>query len=62
MDQITMNSIKIEQAELINRLMIDAPLSENDIKVGLCLLHEILINVKEIDNNHNHNHNVAMTD
>lgn len=53
MDQITINSIKIEQAELINRLMIDAPLSENDIKVGLCLLHEILIKMKNFDKNNN---------
>lgn len=53
MDQITINSIKIEQAELINRLMIDAPLSENDIKVGLCLLHEILIKMKDFDKNNN---------
>lgn len=51
MDQITINSIKVEQAELLNRLMIDAPLSENDVKVGLCLLHEILIKMKEIDRN-----------
>lgn len=53
MDQITINSIKIEQAELINRLMIDAPLSENDIKIGLCLLHEILIKMKDFDKNNN---------
>lgn len=50
MDQITTNSIKLEQAEFINRLMIDAPLSENDIKVGLCLLHEILLKIKEAEN------------
>lgn len=53
MDQITINSIEIEQAELINRLMIDAPLSENDIKIGLCLLHEILIKMKDFDKNNN---------
>ncbi|WP_186278025.1 hypothetical protein [Gilliamella apicola] len=53
MDQITINSIKIEQAELINRLMIDAPLSENDIKVGLCLLHEILTKMKDFDKSNN---------
>lgn len=50
MDQITTNSIKLEQAKFINRLMIDAPLSENDIKVGLCLLHEILLKIKEAEN------------
>lgn len=50
MDQLTINSIKLEQAEFINRLMIDAPLSENDIKVGLCLLHEILLKIKEVEN------------
>lgn len=51
MDQITINSIKIEQAELLNRLMIDATLSENDIKIGLCMLHEMLLKMKESDNN-----------
>lgn len=50
MDQITINSIKIEQAELLNRLMIDATLSENDIKIGLCMLHEMLLKMKESDN------------
>lgn len=34
--------IKLEQAEFLNRLMIDAELTENDIKIGLCLLHELL--------------------
>lgn len=51
MDQITINSIKIEQAELLNRLMIDATLSENDIKIGLCMLHEMLLKMKESNNN-----------
>lgn len=50
MDQITINSIKIEQAELLNRLMIDATLSENDIKIGLCMLHEMLLKMKKSDN------------
>lgn len=50
MDQITINSIKLEQAEFVNRLMIDAPLSENDVKIGLCLLHEILLKMKDSDN------------
>ncbi|WP_176702948.1 hypothetical protein [Gilliamella apicola] len=50
MDQITINSIKIEQAELLNRLMIDATLSENDTKIGLCMLHEMLLKMKENDN------------
>lgn len=49
MDQITINSIKLEQAEFVNRLMIDAPLSENDVKIGLCLLHEILLKMKDAD-------------
>lgn len=49
MDQLTINSIKLEQAEFINRLMIDAPLSENDVKIGLCLLHEILLEMKDSD-------------
>lgn len=51
MDQITINSIKIEQAELLNRLMIDATLSENDIKIGLCMLHEMLLKMKKSDEN-----------
>lgn len=49
MDQITINSIKLEQAEFLNKLMIDAELSKNDIKIGLCLLHEILLKMKDID-------------
>ncbi|WP_176700425.1 hypothetical protein [Gilliamella sp. Nev3-1] len=49
MDQITINSIKLEQAEFLNKLMIDAELSNNDIKIGLCLLHEILLKMKDID-------------
>jgi energy-converting hydrogenase A subunit M len=47
MDQITINSIKLEQAEFLNKLMIDAELSKNDIKIGLCLLHDILSKIKE---------------
>ncbi|MWN89880.1 hypothetical protein GQ597_04030 [Gilliamella sp. Pra-s65] len=43
MDGDTLKNVKLEQAELINRLMIDAELSNNDIKIGLCLLHEILL-------------------
>lgn len=39
--------IKLEQAEFLNRLMIDCELSQRDVKVGLCLLHDILINLKE---------------
>lgn len=50
MDDDTLKNVKLEQAEFINRLMIDAPLSENDIKVGLCLLHEILLKIKEAEN------------
>lgn len=50
MDQITINSIKIEQAELLNRLLIDATLSENDTKIGLCMLHEMLLKMKKSDN------------
>lgn len=50
MDDDTLKNVKLEQAEFINRLMIDAPLSENDIKVGLCLLHEILLKIKEVEN------------
>lgn len=41
--------IQLEQAEFINRLMIDTVLSENDIKIGLCLLHEILLKMKNAD-------------
>lgn len=47
MDDITVNSIKLEQAEFINRLMIDSELSERDIEIGLCLLYEILSKMKE---------------
>ena len=43
MDKLTINDIKIERAEFISRLMIDAELSEWDLKIGLCLLHEILL-------------------
>ncbi|MCO6549586.1 MAG: hypothetical protein J6580_02770 [Gilliamella sp.] len=46
MDEITKNDIKLEQAEFVNRLMIDTELSEYDIKIGLCLLHELLLKVK----------------
>lgn len=45
----TINSIRIEQAELLNRLLIDAPLSDNDIKIGLCMLHEIILKMVEGD-------------
>lgn len=45
----TINSIRIEQAELLNRLLIDAPLSDNDIKIGLCMLHEIILKMTEGD-------------
>lgn len=41
------NDIKLEQAEFVNRLMIDAELTERDIKIGLCLLHEILLAMQE---------------
>ncbi|WP_085247396.1 hypothetical protein [Gilliamella mensalis] len=40
------NHIKLEQAEFVNKLMIDAELSEDDIKIGLCLLHELLLKIK----------------
>lgn len=43
MDELTTNDIKIERAEFVSRLMIDANLSERDVKIGLCLLHEILL-------------------
>ena len=43
MDGDALKNVKLEQAELINRLMIDAELSNNDINIGLCLLHEILL-------------------
>jgi len=43
MDELTINDIKIERAEFVSRLMIDAELSERDLKIGLCLLHEILL-------------------
>ncbi|WP_158092430.1 hypothetical protein [Gilliamella sp. N-G2] len=43
MDELTINDIKIERAEFVSRLMIDADLSERDLKIGLCLLHEILL-------------------
>ncbi|MWN89851.1 hypothetical protein GQ597_03885 [Gilliamella sp. Pra-s65] len=46
MDEITKNDIKLEQAEFVNRLMIDTELSEYDIKIGLCLLHELLLKIK----------------
>jgi hypothetical protein len=49
MDQITINSVKLEQAEFLNRLMIDAELSNNDVQIGLCLLHEILSKMRERD-------------
>lgn len=45
-DEITKNDIKLEQAEFVNRLMIDTELSEYDIKIGLCLLHELLLKIK----------------
>ena len=38
--------VEIEKAEFVNRLMIDAYLSEDDIKIGLCLLHDILLKMK----------------
>ena len=43
MDESIINDIKIERAEFVSRLMIDADLSERDLKIGLCLLHEILL-------------------
>ena len=46
MREIINNDIKIEQAEFINRLMIDAELSNNDVKIGLCLLYELLSLIK----------------
>ena len=42
MDEITKNYIKLERAEFVSRLMIDSNLSEKDVKIGLCLLHELL--------------------
>lgn len=42
MDKITKNYIKLECAEFVSRLMIDSDLSEKDVKIGLCLLHELL--------------------
>lgn len=41
--------VEIEKAEFVNRLMIDAYLSEDDIKIGLCLLHDILLKMKNAD-------------
>ena len=32
----------LECAEFVSRLMIDSDLSEKDVKIGLCLLHELL--------------------
>ena len=43
MDESIINDIKIERAEFVSRLMIDAELSERDLKIGLCLLREILL-------------------
>lgn len=46
MDEIEIiNAIKLERAEFISRLMIDAELTENDVKIGLCLLHESLLDI-----------------
>lgn len=42
MDEITKNYIKLERAEFVSRLMIDSDLSEKNVKIGLCLLHELL--------------------
>ncbi|WP_334323596.1 hypothetical protein [Gilliamella apicola] len=50
MDELTKNYIKIERAEFVSRLMIDAELSERDLKIGLCLLHEILLMLMNTQN------------
>lgn len=34
--------IQLEQAEFINRILIDCELSERDVKIGLCILHQKL--------------------
>ena len=47
MDRITINCIKLEQAEFVNRLMIDVQLTDKDIKIGLCLLHELLLKMQQ---------------
>lgn len=53
MREIINNDIKIEQAEFINRLMIDAELSNNDVKIGLCLLYELLSLIKNNNDSKN---------
>lgn len=50
MDKIEINNaIKLERVEFISRLMIDAELTENDVKIGLCLLHESLLDIIKKD-------------
>ncbi|MCX8578834.1 hypothetical protein J3U35_05210 [Gilliamella sp. B2717] len=41
------NQIKLERAEFISRLMIDAELSQRDVQIGLCLLHESLLKIQK---------------
>lgn len=53
MNKIMQNDIKIEYAEFVNRLMIDAELSSADIKIGLCLLYELLLVIKKNSNPEN---------
>ena len=37
---------ELEKAVFLNRLMIDAELNNRDFKIGLCLLHDILIRLQ----------------
>lgn len=46
--------IGLERAEFISRLMIDAPLTQRDVQIGLCLLHESLIKIQLQINNKNY--------
>ena len=55
MDEITKNYIKLERAEFVSRLMIDSDLSEKNVKIGLCLLHELLYKMIMNTNNNNNN-------
>ncbi|WP_392551223.1 hypothetical protein RHO14_06930 [Orbus wheelerorum] len=48
MDNMRKNTV-IEYAEFVNRVMIDTDLSQEDIKIGLCLLHELLTEIKQTD-------------
>ena len=41
------NEIVLERAEFISRLMIDSSLTQRDVQIGLCLLHESLLKIQK---------------